>query len=183
MIREFRPHVVVTYDENGGYPHPDHIKPHVISVAAFDAAGDPERYPDAGEPWTPLKLYYSHGFSRARVLAFHEALLARGMESPYEEWVKNWTTDRPDPDERVTTRVQCADWFDVRDRGADGARDPDRSDEPVVHGARATCSARSGPPRTTSSCAASSTRRCPRTTCSRASMPGWAECGAEPAAA
>jgi mycothiol S-conjugate amidase len=88
----------------------------VISVAAFDAAGDPERYPDAGEPWTPLKLYYSHGFSRARVLAFHEALLARGMESPYEEWVKSWSTDRADPDERVTTRVQCADWFDVRDR-------------------------------------------------------------------
>ena len=116
VIREFRPHVVVTYDENGGYPHPDHIKTHVISVAAFDAAGDPERYPDAGEPWTPLKLYYSHGFSRARVLAFHEALLARGTESPYAEWVKSWTTDRPDPDERVTTRVQCADWFDVRDR-------------------------------------------------------------------
>jgi len=116
LIRRFRPHVVVTYDETGGYPHPDHIKTHVISVAAFDAAGNPERYPDAGEPWTPLKLYYSHGFSRARVLAFHEALLARGMESPYEEWVKNWTTDRPDPEERVTTRVQCADWFDVRDR-------------------------------------------------------------------
>jgi len=116
IIREFRPHVVVTYDENGGYPHPDHIKTHVISVAAFDAAGDPERYPDAGEPWTPLKLYYSHGFSRARVMAFHEALLARGMESPYAEWVQNWSSDRPDPGERVTTRVQCADWFDVRDR-------------------------------------------------------------------
>ena len=67
VIREFRPHVVVTYDENGGYPHPDHISRHVISVAAFDAAGDPERYPDAGEPWQPLKLYYSHGFSRARI--------------------------------------------------------------------------------------------------------------------
>ena len=67
MIREFRPHVLVTYDENGGYPHPDHIRCHEISVAAFDAAGDPERYPDAGEPWQPLKLYYSHGFSRARM--------------------------------------------------------------------------------------------------------------------
>jgi mycothiol S-conjugate amidase len=49
-------------------------------------------------------------------MAFHEALLARGMESPYEEWVKNWSSDRPDPGDRVTTRVQCADWFDVRDR-------------------------------------------------------------------
>src|SRR3954447_23575767 len=42
-VREFRPHVVLTYDENGGYPHPDHIMCHRVSVEAFDAAGDPER--------------------------------------------------------------------------------------------------------------------------------------------
>ena len=48
LIREFRPHVVTTYDERGGYPHPDHIMCHQVSVAAFEAAGDPERYPDAG---------------------------------------------------------------------------------------------------------------------------------------
>src|SRR5688572_30310775 len=57
-IREFRPHVILTYDENGGYPHPDHVKTHDISIAAFEAAGDPERYPGLGEPWQPLKLYY-----------------------------------------------------------------------------------------------------------------------------
>jgi mycothiol S-conjugate amidase len=115
LIREFRPHVLVTYDENGGYPHPDHIKTHEISVAAFDAAGDPDRFPGTGDPWQPLKLYYSHGFSKARLLAFHEALIARGLESPYAEWLENWS-GRPDPGDRVTTRVQCADWFDVRDR-------------------------------------------------------------------
>lgn len=116
LIREFRPHVIVTYDENGGYPHPDHIKTHVISMVAWQAAGDPDRFPGAGPPWQPSKLYYSHGFSRKRLVAFHEALLARGIESPYEEWLANWPTDRPDPGERVTTRVWCADWFDVRDR-------------------------------------------------------------------
>jgi len=115
VIRELRPHVLVTYDERGGYPHPDHIRCHEISVAAFDAAGDPDRYPEAGEPWQPLKLYYSHGFSRARVEAFHAALLERGLESPYGEWLANWSTDLPDPGLRVTTRVQCADWFPVRD--------------------------------------------------------------------
>jgi mycothiol S-conjugate amidase len=116
LVREFRPHVLVTYDENGGYPHPDHIRCHQVSVAAFDAAGDPDRFPDVGEPWQPLKLYYSHGFSRARVLKFHEALLAAGLESPYTGWVKNWETGgRPDPGERVTTRVECADYFPVRD--------------------------------------------------------------------
>jgi mycothiol S-conjugate amidase len=114
LIREFRPHVLVTYDENGGYPHPDHIKTHEISMAAFDAAGDPDRFPGTGDPWQPLKLYYSHGFSRARLVAFHEALLALGLESPYGEWLENWK-DRPDPGLRVTTRVRCDDWFPVRD--------------------------------------------------------------------
>jgi mycothiol S-conjugate amidase len=114
-IREFRPHVLVTYDERGGYPHPDHIKCHEISMAAFDAAGDPDRFPGTGDPWQPLKLYYSHGFSKARLIAFHEALLARDIESPYGDWLKNWTDDRPDPGLRVTTRVECADWFPVRD--------------------------------------------------------------------
>jgi mycothiol S-conjugate amidase len=115
VIREFRPHVLVTYDERGGYPHPDHIRTHEISVVAFDAAGDPDRHPQAGPPWQPLKLYYSHGFSRARLEAFHAALLARGLESPYGEWLANWSADFPDPGSRVTTRVQCADWFPVRD--------------------------------------------------------------------
>jgi len=64
LIREFRPHVMTTYDENGGYPHPDHIMCHKISAVAFDAAGDPEKYPELGEPWQPLKLYYNSGWTR-----------------------------------------------------------------------------------------------------------------------
>ncbi|GGI70042.1 mycothiol S-conjugate amidase [Saccharopolyspora subtropica] len=115
VMREFRPHVVITYDENGGYPHPDHIRCHEISVAAFDASGDPDLYQDAGEPWQPLKLYYSHGFSRKRMQVFHDALLERGMESPYGEWLAKWDPSRPDPDERVTTRVPCGEYFEQRD--------------------------------------------------------------------
>lgn len=115
VMREFRPHVVVTYDENGGYPHPDHIRCHEVSVAAFDACGDATRLPDAGQPWQPLKLYYSHGFSRKRMQAFHDALLARGLESPYGEWLDKWDPDRGDVMDRVTTRVECGDYFEVRD--------------------------------------------------------------------
>jgi mycothiol S-conjugate amidase len=114
-IREFKPHVVITYDETGGYPHPDHIRCHEISVPAFDAAGDPDLYPEAGEPWTPLKLYYSHGFSRRRLVAMHEALLARGLESPYGEWLERWPADREDNMKRVTTKIECSDYFPVRD--------------------------------------------------------------------
>ncbi|MEV4318744.1 mycothiol conjugate amidase Mca [Actinocrispum sp. NPDC049592] len=115
VIREFRPHVIVTYDENGGYPHPDHIKCHEVSVAAFEAAGDPERYPEAGEPWTPLKLYYSHGFSRVRMKAMHDAMEARGLESPYKEWLAKWDPDKGDVADRVTSRIECGEYFHVRD--------------------------------------------------------------------
>ena len=116
VIREYRPHVVITYDENGGYPHPDHVRCHEISVAAFDAAGDPELHPEAGEPWQPLKLYYSHPFSRKRMQLFHDALLERGLESPYGEWLDKWDPSRPDLAERVTARVDCSAYFEVRDK-------------------------------------------------------------------
>jgi mycothiol S-conjugate amidase len=113
LVREFRPHVMTTYDENGGYPHPDHIMCHKVSMEAFEAAGDPDRYPGTGLPWQPSKLYYDRGFSRAKMTAFHEALLAEGLESHFGEWLERWE-DREEP--RVTTRVECADFFDVRDR-------------------------------------------------------------------
>ena len=114
VVRRFRPHVMTTYDENGGYPHPDHIMCHRVSIEAFDAAGDPDRYPGHGDPWQPLKLYYDRAFGRSRVLAFHEALIAEGRESPFGEWLKDWEELR---EERVpTTRVDCADFFEVRDR-------------------------------------------------------------------
>ena len=114
LMREFRPHVVTTYDENGGYPHPDHIMCHKVSVAAFDAAGDPERHPELGEPWQPLKLYYNSGWTKARMLALHEGMLAAGLESPYGEWLEKWG-DRDDRGDKLTTRVECGDYFEVRD--------------------------------------------------------------------
>jgi mycothiol S-conjugate amidase len=116
-VREQRPHVILTYDENGGYPHPDHIRCHEISVAAFEAAGDPERYPDAGEPWQPLKLYYHAGWSKLRIMTLHEAMLGAGLESPYADWLANWgeAEDSRDRGPEVTTRVVCGSYFHVRD--------------------------------------------------------------------
>jgi mycothiol S-conjugate amidase len=115
LIRRERPHVVLTYDEKGGYPHPDHLKTHEISMVAFDAAGDPERYPDAGEPWQPLKLYYFETFHKERIVALHEAMLAAGLESHYGERIDEWV-DHPEDQNRVTTRVDCGEYFEVRDR-------------------------------------------------------------------
>ena len=92
-IRRFRPHVITTYDEEGGYPHPDHIMCHDVTVAAFRAAGDPAAYPHAGPAWQPLKLYYNASFSRARIEAYLAALTEAGIENPYADWLAGW--DRP----------------------------------------------------------------------------------------
>ena len=115
LIREFRPQVVTTYDENGGYPHPDHVMCHTISVAAFEAAGDKDAYPELGEPWQPLKLYYHHTFHYERMKALHDAMVARGLESPYAERLKDWKPD-PENERRITTRVECAEYFATRDK-------------------------------------------------------------------
>ncbi|BAL86024.1 putative mycothiol conjugate amidase [Actinoplanes missouriensis 431] len=114
LIREFRPHVMTTYDENGGYPHPDHIMCHKVSVVAFEAAGDPERFPELGEPWQPLKLYYNSGWTRARMLALHEGMLAAGLESPYTEWLEK-SSERQDRGDKITTRIECGEYFGIRD--------------------------------------------------------------------
>ena len=122
LVREFQPHVILTYDESGGYPHPDHIKTHQVAVEAFEAAADPDRYPEVGgEPWQPSKLYYNSGWTRARMLALHEGMLAAGLESPYTKIFAEWEErarkrlERGQRTLEITTRVAAADYFDVRD--------------------------------------------------------------------
>ncbi|MFR9800291.1 mycothiol conjugate amidase Mca [Streptomyces sp. MS06] len=117
QIRSFRPQVITTYDENGGYPHPDHIMTHKISMVAFEGAQDTVKYPEDvyGPAHRPLKLYYNQGFNRPRTEALHQAMLDRGLESPYGEWLKRW--DKADRAERtLTTHVPCADFFETRDK-------------------------------------------------------------------
>jgi len=82
LVREFRPHVMTTYDPSGGYPHPDHMMCNRVSVEAFGAAADEARYPSLGPAWTTWKLYYNHDFSLHRIRTMHEAILGAGLESP-----------------------------------------------------------------------------------------------------
>jgi mycothiol S-conjugate amidase len=72
IVRRTRPQVMVVYgDDQSGYPHPDHLRVHEIGVAAFRAAGAADRFPRAGAPWQPDKLYYTE-FSVARFREVHE---------------------------------------------------------------------------------------------------------------
>ncbi|MFP5327875.1 MAG: mycothiol conjugate amidase Mca [Acidimicrobiia bacterium] len=110
IIRRYRPQVIITYaDDQQGYPHPDHLRVHDVTLPAFAAAGDPEAYPEAGEPWQPLKLYYTV-WSRARMVAQHEKFLELGLESPYDD---RWFS-RPSQDHRITTRIDISGYADVR---------------------------------------------------------------------
>ncbi len=110
VIRRERPQVVVTYGEDhSGYPHPDHIRVHEISVLAFDAAGDPDCFPEAGPPHAPQKLYYSV-WAAERFRQMHAKFGELGLESPYDEkWLARLTRDEP-----FTTTIDVAEYADVR---------------------------------------------------------------------
>ncbi len=115
VIRDFKPHVITTYDENGGYPHPDHIMCHKVSVAAYEAAADHLLYPDAGEPWAAHKLYYNHGFLRQRMQVLQDEFTKNGQEGPFAKWLESWDPEIDLSANRVTTRIECAKYFPQRD--------------------------------------------------------------------
>ncbi len=110
IIRRERPQVIVTYnDDQTGYPHPDHLQVHDISVPAFHRAGDATWRPDLGFPWQPSKLYYTV-WSSARIRGIHDKMLELGLESPFtDEWF-----ERPSQDHRITTSIEIGAFYHVR---------------------------------------------------------------------
>ncbi|KQS15902.1 mycothiol conjugate amidase Mca [Frigoribacterium sp. Leaf186] len=115
IIRRFKPQVLVTYDENGGYPHPDHIRTHEISMAAYRDAADPERYPTTGDAWQIEKVYYDRMFSAGRIGAMITHLRESDPESPLIESLTEMLTRFSDRPDLATTRVPVSDFFPVRD--------------------------------------------------------------------
>lgn len=110
VIRRTRPQVLITYsDDQAGYPHPDHLKVYDISVLAFERSGDPAWYPDAGEVFQPSKMYFTT-WSRARMLAIHQAMIDLRGSSPYDD---KWM-DRPDQDHRITTKLDVGAYMWAR---------------------------------------------------------------------
>ena len=115
IIRKERPDVVLSYDESKGYEHPDHIRVYEWGRRAFEEAGDALKHQDAGEPWTPSKLYYFATFSKKRMTILHEAALGEGVESPFGGWLENWDTiGFEDPE--ITAQVDVADYLELRSK-------------------------------------------------------------------
>ena len=112
VIREFRPHVMTTYDEIGGYPHPDHVMTHTVSMAAFLAAGDPAAFRTPERPGSRSSSTTTRPSAAPGSSPSTRALLAEGLESPYGEWMSRWP-DRPE--RTVTTRWSAPTDFPARD--------------------------------------------------------------------
>lgn len=113
IIREFRPQVLITYDESGGYPHPDHIRTHVLAMYAWEAAADATRYPEHGPAWRIPKVYYDRIFNGDKARAVHGALVAAAH--PAAEGLGEmvaWMGQRPS---LATTHVDVGAHFETRD--------------------------------------------------------------------
>ncbi|MDP6422636.1 MAG: PIG-L family deacetylase [SAR202 cluster bacterium] len=97
IMRRLRPDVVITFDENGGYGHPDHIAINRHTVAAFHASGDASSFEGKGEPWSPGRLYYVV-FPKSIFSRLREALIAHGEDASdfdrFEESGLGWDDDK-----------------------------------------------------------------------------------------
>jgi mycothiol S-conjugate amidase len=111
LIREFKPQVVVTYDENGGYPHPDHIRTHEITMFAYENSSKLNYEPELGFPWQIKKVYYQMGFNFGQMNAIDNAFKELGKTNPYADWM----IDMKDDTDLVTTKIECSKYFYKRD--------------------------------------------------------------------
>lgn len=103
-IRRYRPDVVVTYNEQGGYGHPDHVMANKVTTEAIEAAADPARFPeDGGEAWRVPKFYHT-AWSRSKMLRAWRWMKLFGQKTPLDD--PDFREDKyGTPDELITTRV------------------------------------------------------------------------------
>ncbi len=108
LIREYKPQVLASYDPFGGYGHPDHLQAHRITVAAFEAAGEPRLFAELDLPaWQPGKLYYT-AISREFFQRTAAEMRARGIDGP-------WNNPEMETDEWGIPESEITTVFDVRD--------------------------------------------------------------------
>ena len=116
VVRRVRPHVVLGYDKHEWYPHPDHLRIHELSLAVWEAAADPIRFTDSGDPWEIAKLY-APAWTVRRTRALHQAMEDLGLESPFARWM-----ERLDDDAADRKRITHVDVTDHVDQARDALR-------------------------------------------------------------
>jgi N-acetyl-1-D-myo-inositol-2-amino-2-deoxy-alpha-D-glucopyranoside deacetylase len=124
IVRRVRPAVMVSYDANGNYGHPDHINAYRIAAAAWDATADPARFPEAGPPHVVAKLY-EIVFNRDRWTELMTAMQERGIKLPWgsdEDGAADAATESETgeeqefgvPEAQITTTVDVAAWYEQK---------------------------------------------------------------------
>jgi N-acetyl-1-D-myo-inositol-2-amino-2-deoxy-alpha-D-glucopyranoside deacetylase len=114
VVREVRPQVVVTYDANGAYGHPDHIRAHDVTTRAFTAAADPAFAPETGSPWQPSKLYHT-AVPKSMLQAGIDYFRAEGRSTEFFEGAAS-ADELPIgvPDDEVTTEIEAGGFFEAK---------------------------------------------------------------------
>ncbi|MFM8404004.1 MAG: PIG-L family deacetylase, partial [Candidatus Limnocylindrus sp.] len=141
LIRSARPDVLATYDDFGGYGHPDHIAAAKVTRRAWEVAGDPAWRPEVGPAWAPKKLYETRipDSQRDAVLALLES---RGIESWWsepkdatpedlEKW-RAWRAAMACPDEIITTRINIRDHLAAKRRAIQAHATQIKPDGPLL---------------------------------------------------
>ena len=141
LIRATRPDVIATYDDFGGYGHPDHIAAAKVARRAWEVAGDPTWRPAAGPAWSPKKIYEVRipDSQRDAVLALLES---RGIESWWSEpkdvtpeeletW-RAWRAAMACPDELITTRIDIKEQLGAKRRAIQAHATQIKSDGPLL---------------------------------------------------
>lgn len=110
LIRQIRPHVVITFEPNGWYGHPDHIATGRHASRAYELSGRADAFPEAGPIWQPQRLYHA-AFLRSRFRELVEYARQQGLDtSMFEQF--SW--DEPDPlADQITHVLDVLDYFEV----------------------------------------------------------------------
>jgi len=128
LVRRYRPQVLITYDDFGAYGHPDHIACNVITRAAFDKAGDASYHPELGEPWQPLKLYYTHWpeekWEQAKAM-----FVERGLKWPFDREEQEQSDEDP---EHQSTVEGIAEHQEKVEEAAEENKPPEYVPPPVT---------------------------------------------------
>ncbi len=112
IIRQFRPQVLVTFDETGGYGHPDHIAIYRYTTSAFHAAADAAQYPETGPAHSVAKLYYT-SFPRSAIRAMGEWMRSQ----QHEGWFAELDAEKLGlPDELISVWLNVEQWQETKDR-------------------------------------------------------------------